>query len=58
LLRPIKVIVVTADRLASRRAELYRGGIDGYLTKPIDMALLDELMNRVLAHERDQIGTS
>jgi CheY-like chemotaxis protein len=58
LLRRIKVIVVTADRLASRRAELSRGGIDGYLTKPVDLARLGELVNRVLALERDQVGTS
>lgn len=45
---PIKVIVVTADRLASRREELMSEGIDGYLTKPVDLDRLAGELHRVL----------
>jgi two-component system, sensor histidine kinase and response regulator len=48
LLRPIKVIVVTADRLATRREELTQDGIDGYLTKPLDLDELSGEVDRVL----------
>jgi CheY-like chemotaxis protein len=46
--RPLRVIAITADRLASRREEITRLGIDGYLTKPVDLAGLDEILKRVL----------
>ena len=46
---PLKVIVVTADRLASRREELMGEGIDGYLTKPVDLDRLAGELHRVLA---------
>jgi CheY-like chemotaxis protein len=46
--RPLRVIAITADRLASRREEISRMGIDGYLTKPVDLARLDEELKRVL----------
>jgi len=48
---PIKVIVVTADRLASRREELMGEGIDGYLTKPVDLDRLAGELNRVLEED-------
>lgn len=46
--RPLRVIAVTADRLATRREELTRMGIDGYLTKPVDLPRLKEELARVL----------
>jgi CheY-like chemotaxis protein len=45
---PLKVIVVTADRMASRRAELSVQGIDGYLTKPLDLDRLTAIMDSAL----------
>jgi CheY-like chemotaxis protein len=47
--QPPKVIVVTADRLATRRDELTQAGIDGYMTKPVDLRRLTEEIKRVLA---------
>jgi CheY-like chemotaxis protein len=55
LARPPKVIVVTADRLATRRDELSRSGIDGYMTKPIDLQRLADEVKRVLS-EPDATG--
>jgi two-component system sensor histidine kinase BarA len=49
---PIKVVVITADRLATRHAELSRDGIDGYLTKPVNLTRLSELVDRVLQPRR------
>jgi DNA-binding response OmpR family regulator len=49
LAQPPKVIVVTADRLATRRDELTRAGIDAYMTKPVDLHRLTEEVKRVLA---------
>lgn len=49
----LKVIVVTADRLATRREELANAGIHGYLTKPLDLQRLTGEVNRVLS----QAGT-
>src|ERR1700737_3551118 len=47
--QPPKVIVVTADRLATRRDELTQAGIDGYMTKPVDLQRLTDEVKRVLA---------
>ena len=52
-MQTLKVIVVTADRLATRREELSIAGIDGYLTKPLDLQRLTGEVNRVLS----QAGT-
>lgn len=46
--QPPRVIVVTADRLATRRDELTQTGIDGYMTKPVDLRRLTEEVRRVL----------
>src|SRR3982074_2921799 len=40
--QPPRVIVVTADRLATRRDELTQAGIDGYMTKPVDLQRLTD----------------
>jgi CheY-like chemotaxis protein len=53
--QPPRVIVVTADRLATRRDELAQAGIDGYMTKPVDLQRLTDEVNRVLA-EKGAIG--
>jgi CheY-like chemotaxis protein len=55
LARPPKVIVVTADRLATRREELARSGIDAYMTKPLDLQRLADEIKRVLS-EPDAVG--
>ena len=47
--QPPRVIIVTADRLATRRDELTQAGIDGYMTKPVDLGRLGEEVKRVLA---------
>jgi CheY-like chemotaxis protein len=52
--QPPKVIVVTADRLATRRDELTQLGVDGYMTKPVDLQRLSDEVKRVLA----EAGTS
>jgi CheY-like chemotaxis protein len=52
--QPPKVIVVTADRLATRRDELTQLGVDGYMTKPVDLQRLTDEVKRVLA----EAGTS
>lgn len=49
LLRPIKVIALTADALASVRGELEREGIDSFLAKPVSLALLRAEVERVLS---------
>jgi CheY-like chemotaxis protein len=49
-----RVIVVTADRLATRRDELTQLGVDGYMTKPVDLQRLTDEVKRVLA----EAGTS
>jgi CheY-like chemotaxis protein len=50
--QPPRVIVVTADRLATRRDELTHAGIDGYMTKPVDLQRLTDEVKRVLAEAR------
>ncbi len=55
LLNPIKVIALTGDRLATLRTELSRIGVDGYLTKPVELSQLTEEVARVLGtHRRTQ----
>jgi CheY-like chemotaxis protein len=46
---PIKIIALTADARAGVRDDLVRGGIDGYLTKPVSLAKLGEEITRLLA---------
>jgi len=47
--QPPRIVVVTADRLATRRDELTQAGIDGYMTKPVDLQRLTDEVTRVLA---------
>jgi CheY-like chemotaxis protein len=46
--RPLRVIAITADRLATRREEMTRMGVDGYLTRPVNLKLLDQELTRLL----------
>ncbi len=46
---PIKVIALTADAGSGLRDDLFREGIDGYLTKPVSLAELGEEVTRLLA---------
>ena len=42
--KPLKVIAITADAMAGVREDLYAAGVDGYLSKPLDLsALLREM---------------
>ena len=50
--RRLYVIAVTANRLAARREEMARMGVEAYLTKPIDLALLDQELQRGLSKPR------
>lgn len=52
LLNPIKVIALTGDRLATLRTELSRIGVNGYLTKPVELSHLTEEVARVLGTQR------
>jgi CheY-like chemotaxis protein len=46
---PMKIIALTADARPELREELLREGIDGYLTKPVSLALLRAEVQRLLA---------
>ena len=45
--RSLRVVAIAADKLPARRDEMTRMGVDGYLTKPINLARLDEELTRV-----------
>lgn len=45
--RSLRVIAIAADRVASRD-QIGRMGVDGYLTKPVDLSRLDHELQRVL----------
>ena len=49
VLHPIKVIAVTGDLSEDLRGELEAGGIDSFLTKPVDLQLLRAEVNRLMA---------
>lgn len=46
---PVKVIGLTGDLSDDIRAALERSGIDSYLTKPVDLALLRDEVERLMA---------
>lgn len=48
-LHPIKVIALTGDLSEDVRQALQRGGIDSFLTKPVDLHRLGEEVNRLTA---------
>jgi len=49
VLRPIKVIALTGDLSDDVRRALESNGIDSFITKPVDLALLREEVNRLTA---------
>ena len=49
VLHPIKVIGLTGDLSDDVRAALERSGIDSFLTKPVDLALLRSEVLRLMA---------
>ena len=49
VLHPIKVIALTGDSSESTRRALEGGGIDAFLTKPVDLFLLGEEVSRLTA---------
>ena len=50
--RRLYVIAMTADRLAAQREEMARMGVEAYLTRPIDLQLLDKELQRGLGRSR------
>jgi CheY-like chemotaxis protein len=46
--RPIKVIALTADTMPEVRDELELAGLDGFLSKPVDLDKLRDEVARVL----------
>ena len=49
LLHPMKVIALTGDSSESVRRALEGGGIDAFLTKPVDLDLLRQEVERLTA---------
>lgn len=49
ILHPIKVIALTGDLTDETREALAGGGIDSFMTKPVDLGLLGEEVNRLMA---------
>ena len=48
-LHPIKVIALTGDASDEVRSALASGGIDSFITKPVDLTLLRQEVDRLLA---------
>lgn len=48
-MRPVKVVALTADESREVRAALETHGIDGFLTKPVDLETLRETVDRLMA---------
>ncbi len=46
--RPLKVIALTADAMAGVRDDLFAAGVDGYVSKPLDL--------RALIREMESVG--
>lgn len=49
VLRPIKVIALTGDLSDEVRRSLENSGIDSFISKPVDLALLRDEVNRLTA---------
>jgi CheY-like chemotaxis protein len=47
VLHPIKIIGLTGDTSEDVRLALVRGGVDSFLTKPVNLALLREEVKRL-----------
>ena len=48
----IPVVMISADATTQSRERLLAGGADGYITKPFDLRVLTELLDRPYAGER------
>jgi len=44
---PLKVIALTADAMVGVREDLFQAGVDGYLSKPLELAALVREMEAV-----------
>ncbi len=53
--RALPVVAVTAQAMPEDVKRVLAAGFDGYLSKPLDLARFDELLERMLA-PRDEIG--
>ena len=49
VLHPIKAIAVTGDLSEQVRRELEAGGVDSFFTKPVDLQLLRDEVDRLMA---------
>lgn len=49
VLHPIKVIALTGDLTDEVREALAGGGVDSFMTKPVDLGLLGEEVSRLMA---------
>ncbi|HEY0829721.1 MAG TPA: response regulator [Candidatus Dormibacteraeota bacterium] len=54
VLHPIKAIALTGDVSDEIRGELAAGGIDSFLTKPVDLQLLRAEVERLLAGQESR----
>ncbi len=48
LLRPVKVLALTGDESPKVRESMDRSGVDGFLTKPVDLAVLRDEVGRLM----------
>lgn len=48
VLHPIKVIALTGDLSEEVREQLASGGVDSFLSKPVDLGLLDDEVRRLV----------
>jgi CheY-like chemotaxis protein len=48
LLRPVKVLALTADESNEARESMQSAGADGFLTKPVDLDLLRDEVTRLM----------
>lgn len=56
LLRPVKVLALTGDESADIRETMDRLGADGFLTKPVDLPVLREEVNRLMPGQPQSEG--
>jgi hypothetical protein len=55
--RPVKVLALTGDDSSHVRVELENAGIDGFLTKPVDLNRLQDEVSRLMAGQvRRDVG--